>query len=252
MTSHDVIEKEIATHDAIAADKALLHRRPAMRFLLEQQYAAIDEALVGARSMLEIGCGTGEFLQHCLRRDQFERVSGMDVSPRCVELARELVGDAAARTHLFSGDAAALAAQLDGQLFERVVMRGVVHHLETPEAVFEQAARALSSGGQLVIFEGNCSSAFRKLVLGFADRIHVQHEASQFPHTPPRDIAAMLTRLGFEDIEIRYVPGLIAPVAYLGRGGELLWRSLGALNAFAGALAPRIFGWWFLLTARKV
>lgn len=57
----------------------------------EQRLQAVLEILQqsGARSVLDLGCGEGRLLQKLLQQKQFERIVGMDVSYRALEIAHK-------------------------------------------------------------------------------------------------------------------------------------------------------------------
>ncbi|HUD72786.1 MAG TPA: 3' terminal RNA ribose 2'-O-methyltransferase Hen1 [Dongiaceae bacterium] len=59
--------------------------------LNEQRIGAVVAALkgVGARRVLDVGCGEGRLLQTLFKERDFSRVVGMDVSHRALEIARE-------------------------------------------------------------------------------------------------------------------------------------------------------------------
>jgi 3' terminal RNA ribose 2'-O-methyltransferase Hen1 len=56
-----------------------------------QRYAAVLEELVacGAKSVLDLGCGEGRLLRDLVKNSQFERIVGMDVSYKSLEIARK-------------------------------------------------------------------------------------------------------------------------------------------------------------------
>lgn len=51
-------------------------------------YNALDEFVGGAVAVLDLGCGVGNYLPALAARA--ERVFGVDISPRCIEVARQL------------------------------------------------------------------------------------------------------------------------------------------------------------------
>ncbi len=227
-----------------------------MRHLLRQQSALIAEQMTGRGDVLELGCGVGDFLAYLSQQDADHVLIGLDVSPACLRLAREQLPQIdPQRVHLLEGDAARLSECLDAITdplrIEDVVMRGLIHHLETPERAFREVFNILREHGRLTILEGNVSSRYRRLLLGFADLLGVQHEISEIPHTPPDEIYRMLKDIGFENIQVRLVPGLLAPISYVGVGGKRFWRWADRIGEFASWHCPKFFGWWYLLTADK-
>ncbi len=59
--------------------------------LNDQRHAAVLAELQasGARTVLDLGCGEGKLLRELLRERQFEKIVGMDVSIRSLELAQK-------------------------------------------------------------------------------------------------------------------------------------------------------------------
>ncbi len=59
--------------------------------LNDQRHAAVLDELQasGARTVLDLGCGEGKLLRELLRERQFEKIVGMDVSIRSLELAQK-------------------------------------------------------------------------------------------------------------------------------------------------------------------
>jgi SAM-dependent methyltransferase len=100
--------------------------------------------LVGARTVLELACGTGSVL--ALLRDDFE-VTGVDLSPQMLEIAREKLPDA----ELVLGDMTGVRL---GRTFDAVLcLYDAVNHLvefADWERLFDTARAHLDAGGVFV------------------------------------------------------------------------------------------------------
>lgn len=100
-----------------------------------------------ARSLLDVGCATGEHLRHLTRT--FEGV-GVDVSPGLLEIARSKLGERAA---LYEADMFQL--DLDERRFDVVTcLWGTIAYATTPAAlrvVVGNIAHHLNSGGLAII-----------------------------------------------------------------------------------------------------
>jgi SAM-dependent methyltransferase len=107
---------------------------------------ALDAADVGPEtSMLDLGCGTGEFAAAAVARGA--RVVGVDSDPTAVKIAREAVG--AARFEV--GDAHDLGpVRALGGPFAVVAAMQLLTHVTNPLRVLREAARVAAPGGVIV------------------------------------------------------------------------------------------------------
>ncbi|MFE1802108.1 MULTISPECIES: class I SAM-dependent methyltransferase [unclassified Streptomyces] len=102
----------------------------------------------GPSDVLDLGCGTGSL--SLLASEARHRVTGVDLSPRMVGLARaKLAGRDAA---FLVGDAA--APPVGEQRFDAVLVRHVLWTLPEPGRVLRLWRGLLRPGGRLVLVEG--------------------------------------------------------------------------------------------------
>ncbi|MBX6168364.1 MAG: 3' terminal RNA ribose 2'-O-methyltransferase Hen1 [Thermobispora bispora] len=100
----------------------------------EAVVAVLEE--LGARTVLDLGCGSGQLLSALLARPAFTKVTGMDVSARALALAaRRLRVDRMpearrARLELFQGSLTYTDARLAG--YDAAVLMEVVEHVDPP------------------------------------------------------------------------------------------------------------------------
>jgi tRNA (cmo5U34)-methyltransferase len=113
---------------------------------LEEEIAAATGA--GAKSVLELGTGTGETARRVLDRHPDAQLIGIDASPGMVNVARESLPTD--RVRLLVGR---LEDPLPEGSFDLVVSCLAVHHLEgTSKAdLFRRIARKLVPGGRFVL-----------------------------------------------------------------------------------------------------
>ncbi|MFJ8545561.1 class I SAM-dependent methyltransferase [Streptomyces sp. NPDC093586] len=98
--------------------------------------------------VLDLGCGTGSL--SLLAAEQGHRVTGVDLSPAMVELARaKLAGHDAA---FLVGDAG--EPPVGGRRFDAVLVRHVLWTLPDPGRVLAHWRGLLRPGGRLVLVEG--------------------------------------------------------------------------------------------------
>jgi 3' terminal RNA ribose 2'-O-methyltransferase Hen1 len=104
--------------------------------LNEQRHTAVVEAVraSGARSVLDLGCGEGKLLRAFLDDRQFERIIGMDVSIRSLEIAQRrlrldnLPAKQAERIKLVHGSLMYRDQRLSR--FDAAVLVEVIEHLD--------------------------------------------------------------------------------------------------------------------------
>lgn len=98
--------------------------------------------------VLEVGCGTGTFLE--LYQGGGCEVFGLDLSPSMLDVARQKLGD---RAQLHLGDAAQMPYEADS--FDLVLMAFTLHEMppDTRVKVLEEAHRILRQEGRVLILD---------------------------------------------------------------------------------------------------
>ncbi len=122
--------------DRQKADEELSLERPIR--LNDLRLETVVEALVksGARRVVDLGCGEGKLLQRLLKQRQFERIVGVDVSPRALEIAArrlrldELAPRQKERLQLLQGALTYRDKRLAG--FDAAALVEVIEHLDPP------------------------------------------------------------------------------------------------------------------------
>ena len=145
--------------------------------------------LIGGE-VLDVASGTGE-VTRLLRRLEC-RVTGVDLSERMVEIARNKhAGDPAVR--FIEGDAERLV--LRDAAFDGVICRNLIWTLTDPDAAFAEWYRVLRPGGTVVAFESNWMkpTRFALILRGLSARLGRAVEVSQ------QDFTSMLSQLPFRD-----------------------------------------------------
>ncbi len=109
-------------------------------------------------SLLEVGCGAGEFLSELLGHVEHDVVlAGTDISPTALERARAKLEPAGAgRVALSQADIRELPFP-DGA-FHHVVALGVLEHVRDMTAATNELARVVAPGGAVWIFSSNTRS----------------------------------------------------------------------------------------------
>ena len=124
--------------------------RTAMRLI--NKLAPADGALI------DVGCGVGNVLAYAAGKTRLPRLVGMDVSPRCLEMARDRVNAEFVQASILDADA---VERMRGR-FDVALMAAVLHHVidgtrrrsrGAAERAVTNAAALIRPGGHLVIVE---------------------------------------------------------------------------------------------------
>jgi ubiquinone/menaquinone biosynthesis C-methylase UbiE len=114
----------------------------------------LDYAGTAGMDVLDVGCGQGIDLVRYARAGA--RVTGMDLTPRHVELAGRHLEAAGLSGNVVVGDAEQLPFADDS--FDRVSSNGVLHHTPDIAAALREIRRVLRPGGEARIIVYNRSS----------------------------------------------------------------------------------------------
>lgn len=120
----------------------------------EVRYGFMDLRLLPAGRVLDVGCGSGEFLLR-MREIGWE-VEGLEFDPAAAAIAREQTGGIVHESDL-------LDAALPGGRFEAVTMSHVIEHVPDPLAYLREAHRLCRPGGRLVLATPNVDALGHRL-----------------------------------------------------------------------------------------
>jgi 3' terminal RNA ribose 2'-O-methyltransferase Hen1 len=152
--------------------------------LHEQRIGTVLSVLrgVGAKSVLDLGCGEGKLLRHLIADLQFEKILGMDVSWRSIEIAHErlklnqLPERQRGRIELVQGSLMYRDKRLSG--FDAAAVVEVIEHLDAPRlAAFERVLFEFAKPTHVVITTPNAeyNALFPTLPAG-----HFRHRDHRF------------------------------------------------------------------------
>lgn len=127
-----------------------------------QRHEAVLSTLLDlrAKSVIDLGCGPGQFLNRLVHEPSFTRVAGVDVSSRSLEIAArrlrldQLGERQASRIHLFQGALTYEDARLSG--FDAAVLMEVVEHIDPPRlAALERVVFGTARPGAVLVTTPN-------------------------------------------------------------------------------------------------
>lgn len=132
-----------------AADLAIKHWNKTPLYLSEEEryriypwlYEAAEFSYHRGERVLEVGCGTGCDLLQFAKHGAV--ATGVDITPKHLDLARRRVGDLAA---VVEADGEKLP--FPNASFEYVYSHGVLMHTERPRKIVEEIFRVLRPGGR--------------------------------------------------------------------------------------------------------
>jgi SAM-dependent methyltransferase len=141
---------------------------------LEYLPRLVDFAAYGGRRLLEIGCGVGTDLARFARHGAV--VTGVDLSPRQIELAR-----ANFEWHGLHGDLQVMngeALDFADATFDVVYAHGVFPYTRDPQAMIGEIRRVLRGGGEAVVMVYNRYSWLR--LLSIVAGVELEHERAPY------------------------------------------------------------------------
>lgn len=177
------------------------HKTVAGRLRLATRAALVGKLIdsQGEPVCLELGCGIGTFSEPLLQAHPHLRLVGIDISPRCIELARQrLAGYAQAEFRV--GDASRL--DLPSSSVDLVLGNSVLHHLEL-ERTLAEIRRVLRPGGWLWFSEPNMLNpqiALERNVPAIGRRLQNSPDETAFIRPL---LTRLLARCGFVNVKIR-------------------------------------------------
>jgi SAM-dependent methyltransferase len=165
-------------------------------------------ALAPGARVLDVGCGTGEFVRRLGEFLPASRLIGVDVIESHLDVARTNCASLGERAEFRSGDAFAL--EFDDDRFDLVVNRHMLQSIPRPETVVAELLRVTRPGGRLHLLAEDYAMIHFHPVEGDTDR---------FWHAGPipfgravgtdlrigRRMFTILKRLGLDRIDVRYV-----------------------------------------------
>ena len=161
------------------------------------------EGLLGQdRALLDVGCGTGEFLRVAAERGW--QCAGVEISPYAAEYGR-------ARYGLDISEGALTANLFPTHAFSAITLWDVVEHLPDPLTTLAICAQLLKPKGVLAISTGDIGSLCARVCGRYWHLFNLPEHVFFFSRRTIRDL---VKRAGFEVLSIAY-PSSVYPLGYL-------------------------------------
>ena len=191
-------------------------------------------------AILEVACGNGKLLYY-LQQSGYEQLSGVDISPQQVEIARQVL------PNVHHGDALAFLRKHPGA-FALILGLDIVEHFTKPEVLqfLDACYAALKPGGRLVLQTPNAESPWGSV-----------HRYNDFTHEVgfnPNALTRLLGLCGFVDCEARELGPVPLGHSIKSTGRWVIWQSIRAALklwnlAETGASGSGVFTRVFLIGA---
>lgn len=140
--------------------------------------------MTAGKKILDIACGWGELL--LIAKEQGLKVSGVDISPHAIKLAKERIGQ---------GDLKVAKAEklpFTNNSFDYIVCIGSLEHFDSPEKALAEMSRVIKKDGRILIRVPN---------LYFLGHIFMAVKNGTFPSEGGQDFSERFsTKLGWKDL----------------------------------------------------
>ena len=136
------------------------------RLYYGRHFAMIEEECRGARSFLDVGCGTGHLLERLSPKTNLRRM-GIELNAQAARFARRTAGCDIAEIPFEDFQASAP--------FDVVALINVLSHIPSLDCLFESLRTAIAPGGKVILRTSEMSrdvSRWNQLHWGIPDDIH--------------------------------------------------------------------------------
>lgn len=151
MTSDNRLEREKEFHDDRFTEETRIQSKKfySITHDSKKQYRHLVFDDLEYKTILEIGCATGEFSQEILEFDVKELI-GIDISEVAIQKSLELNASRLDNAKFLVMDGAEL--EFEDSTFDKVIGQGVLHHLDFEKAIIN-LSRVLKEDGKAIFFE---------------------------------------------------------------------------------------------------
>lgn len=136
------------------------------RLYYDRHFSLIEEECTGARSLLDVGCGTGHMLERLAAAPNLLRV-GIELNPQAADFARRLSGCEILEIPIEQYRCA--------RPFDVITLINVLSHIPSFEGLFRSLRAALAPGGKVILRSSEmsrCVSRWNQVHWGIPDDLH--------------------------------------------------------------------------------
>ncbi len=163
-----------------------------------------------AQRLVEVGCATGQYTIR-LSTEMGFRMTGVDISPRSIEIARELAASLSLGDEItyLQGDFERLEC-MDDDSHDGLVSFSCIRYVPDPLAALRQARRVVKPGGRVVVdFPNRFCPWFKYLKTRFGVNVHFEDR-----HFSANEVRDMFTEAGLESVrfsKLLFTPTITPP-----------------------------------------
>ncbi len=150
--------------------------------------------------ILDIGCATGRLL-YKLAKQGYTNLSGIDLAPRIIEVARKKLSPFKIKLNLNTADSEDRLPWPDNS-FDIVTLTGVIHHFYRLCNALKEARRVLDKNGKLIIWDPWFPVIIRQAVNSWL--YFFPHDGDYRFYTPKK-IENLLKETGLKNIHYRRI-----------------------------------------------
>lgn len=148
------------------------------------------------RTLVDIGCGPGAFLERAHERLPHTQLHALDLSKGMVERTAERLGGA---VRAVVGDAEAMP--FASNQFAAVTCNMSIHHYPHPQAALREMLRILEPSGSLLLNDMDCVAPIRAV----ANKVFPRLPGGDVKMYTRSEIVQMLQAAGFRDLRYQKV-----------------------------------------------
>jgi len=210
---------------------------PALRHNFRARVRELARRHPKGTRLWEIGVAYGYFLSEASTHFQ---AAGCDIAEAAVDAAKTKLG-----LNVVCGDYLSLPPAESPDV---ICLWDTVEHLREPHRYLEKAAKELRPGGTLALSTGDIGSFTARLR---GKHWRLIHPPSHLHYFSAHSMRTLLTRLGFESIEIRYLPHWrsVDAVTFQLLGRSLLLKKI---RLYECLHAMGVLNWYFPLNLRDL